>query len=274
MSAGRAVLVVTIMVGAMAQPVTATAAAVYYCAGKVATIVGSPYRADRIVGTDGPDVIVGLRGADHIDGGKGDDVICGNNGADVIYGGEGNDLVLGQGDGYDGIRWHGDTVDGGPGDDRINAGDGPSFDNRLSFTRATSGVTVNAKRGTASGESTGNDRVTGFDIVHGTAYDDRIVGVTWVDAGAGDDVVRDAQHADGREGDDRLVGREFIDSDLEGGPGNDVVKGRSGPDDLIGGTGDDRLVGGKSEDQGFGEAGDDICIGIEHPHSCEPGRSR
>jgi Ca2+-binding RTX toxin-like protein len=56
-----------------------------------ATVTGS----GTIVGTDGPDVIVGSTGNDTILGLGVDDVICGDLGNDSIVGGEGNDLLIG-----------------------------------------------------------------------------------------------------------------------------------------------------------------------------------
>jgi len=46
------------------------------CAGRVATIVGTPGN-DLLVGTNGPDVIAGLGGNDVIYGLGGNDILCG-----------------------------------------------------------------------------------------------------------------------------------------------------------------------------------------------------
>jgi hypothetical protein len=96
------------------------------CFGRIATMVGTP-RADRIDGSDGPDVIMGLGGADLILGNGGDDVICAGpnqarlvpygphiDGRDHVEGGAGDDLLVG-GPGIDFLR-------GGKGDDRIYGG--------------------------------------------------------------------------------------------------------------------------------------------------------
>src|SRR6266540_2176351 len=61
------------------------------CLGIPATVTGS----GTILGTDGPDVIVGSIGNDTILGLGGDDVVCGDLGNDSIDGGEGNDLLIG-----------------------------------------------------------------------------------------------------------------------------------------------------------------------------------
>ena len=85
------------------------------CAGKAATIVGTP-AADTLRGTPGPDVIAGLGGNDTISGLGGDDTICGGAGNDTISGGTGNDTIFG-GAGND-------ILVGGPGLDRLDGGPG------------------------------------------------------------------------------------------------------------------------------------------------------
>jgi len=64
------------------------------CAGRSATIVGSPGK-DQLRGTDAADVIVGLDGKDTIKGLKGKDRLCGGKGKDKIVGGKGNDKIVG-----------------------------------------------------------------------------------------------------------------------------------------------------------------------------------
>jgi uncharacterized delta-60 repeat protein len=85
------------------------------CAGKRATIVGSP-RSDRLKGTRRADVIVALGGNDRIAAGRGNDLICGGNGNDSIDGGLGNDRLYGQ-NGKD-------KLGGGSGKDALSGGDG------------------------------------------------------------------------------------------------------------------------------------------------------
>ena len=85
------------------------------CAGKRATIVGSP-RSDRLKGTRRADVIVALGGNDRIAAGRGNDLICAGNGNDTIDGGVGNDRLYGQ-NGKD-------KLGGGSGKDALSGGDG------------------------------------------------------------------------------------------------------------------------------------------------------
>jgi RTX calcium-binding nonapeptide repeat (4 copies) len=100
--------------GGASTPSTPAAAT---CNGVSATHTGTP-GDDRIIGTEGRDVIDGLAGDDYIEGLGGDDLICGgegrnylggNNGAAIMYGGEGIDSISGfEGD---------DIMYGGGGDD-------------------------------------------------------------------------------------------------------------------------------------------------------------
>ena len=78
------------------------------CAGRFATIVGTPGR-DTLRGTSGRDVIAGAGGNDVIEGRGGKDVLCGGPGRDTLRGGAGRDTLRG-GPGRD-------AVSGGPGRD-------------------------------------------------------------------------------------------------------------------------------------------------------------
>lgn len=73
-----------------------------------------------IIGSIGPDVLIGSPRADQIDGGAGNDRLYGLGGDDLIHGGVGNDSLFG-GSGND--RLHGnrgdDTLTGGDGNDRF-----------------------------------------------------------------------------------------------------------------------------------------------------------
>lgn len=71
---------------------------------------------DTLVGTPGNDVIFGLDGNDDIDGGGGDDLVFGGPGNDRLRGGPGHDvLCAGTGN---------DRLEGGPGDDGLDGGPG------------------------------------------------------------------------------------------------------------------------------------------------------
>ena len=76
-------------------------------------------------GRSGSQVVVGTAGPDRLVGGSGNDVLCGLGGDDVLFGGSGNDILEG-GDGADEL--HGDSgndqLDGGAGFDRLFGGSG------------------------------------------------------------------------------------------------------------------------------------------------------
>ena len=86
--------------------------------------------ADTITGGAGNDRIAGRAGDDQLVGGDGNDRIFANLGRDTSYGGAGNDdlWALARGDvqpGPDGaVDQNGDTLDGGPGNDRFHTRDG------------------------------------------------------------------------------------------------------------------------------------------------------
>jgi len=119
----------------------------FTCHGQAATIVGTQgddrgEGATRIIGTDGPDVIVALGGNDEIVGNGGDDIICAGDGHDVVIGdslggematdgndkiilGKGNDIAVGNG-GNDRIFGNlgNDILFGGSGNDNLGGGPG------------------------------------------------------------------------------------------------------------------------------------------------------
>ncbi len=94
------------------------------CGGKVATIVGTP-GPDRILGGRRADVIVGLGANDTILGAGGNDVICSGSGRDRVLGGRGNDRISG-GTSNDRLAGEsgGDRVSGNSGNDVIGGGSG------------------------------------------------------------------------------------------------------------------------------------------------------
>jgi uncharacterized delta-60 repeat protein len=85
------------------------------CAGRPATIVGTP-RRDRLRGTPRADVIVALGGNDTVLARGGNDLVCGGAGNDRLSGGAGRDRLLGE-------RGR-DLLTGGRGRDRLIGGPG------------------------------------------------------------------------------------------------------------------------------------------------------
>jgi Ca2+-binding RTX toxin-like protein len=119
-------------------------------------------------------------------------------------------------------------IDGGAGDDYLQAGGGPA---------------------TLLGGD-GKDTLIGGrcnDILIGGLGKDVLIG------GSGDDIL------DGGAGNDVLYGGRGNDA-LLGGDGNDVVFGGRGNDKLYGGAGNDLLVGGLGKDTLDGGTGKDVLI--------------
>ncbi len=93
---------------ATATTTVIAAAAAPSCAGKLATLIGTPGN-DVLAGTKKADVIVALGGNDLIYADGRNDLICAGTGNDKVFGGPGNDAILGGGGA--------DRLLGGSGDD-------------------------------------------------------------------------------------------------------------------------------------------------------------
>ena len=137
--------------------------------------------------------------ANVITGNSGNNLLRGYGGADTITGGDGDDNILG-GNGAD-------SLDGGNGTDRLN------------FSDLTAGVSGTlASYGSAVFTSaSGNDTVSGFEDIVGSAYADSLGG------NSGNNLIY-------------------------GGGGNDTISGGSGNDTLFGNGGNDVLDGGAGRD--------------------------
>ena len=83
---------------------------------------------DTLTGLGGNDLLIGGRGNDSLSGGDGDDLLRGGGGSDVLAGGAGNDTLKG-GRGSDVLLGGGgnDLLAGGPGADVLNGGAGSDF---------------------------------------------------------------------------------------------------------------------------------------------------
>ncbi len=99
------------------------------CLGLVPNIIGTN-GPNVLVGGPGNDVILGLGGDDIIDGRGGNDVICAGRGNDRVRGGPGKDIIVGQ-RGNDKLRGNGgrDRLYGNSGDDYLDGGTGNNFNN-------------------------------------------------------------------------------------------------------------------------------------------------
>jgi Ca2+-binding RTX toxin-like protein len=234
--------------------------------------------------TEGPDVLIGTAADDAINGLGGDDKICAGAGSDSIFGGAGNDQVD-AGPDLDGVV-------GGLGDDQLEGGDGVDL---LFYLDSLTGVRVNLATGVATG--VGTDRLSGFEAVAGSLFDDMLEGGA---AGefffpfAGDDVIRggagfdfvvflrvsvNASLATGRatgEGRDQLSGIEGLAacpavlladpalgiSNCGSASATPAVLVGDGEDNfLLGGDQRDVLAGGGGDDTQRGLAGNDLIRG-------------
>ena len=112
---------------------------------------------DEIWGTSGNDTLSGDIGDNYIFALEGDDIISAAFGDDIVYADDGND-----------------QVEGGAGDDELDGGEGTDV---ISYATATSGITINlASSFRQETGGAGNDRVSGFENVIGSAYSDEIRG--------------------------------------------------------------------------------------------------
>ncbi len=252
----------------------------------------------------GDDYMVGGELSDSLDGGAGNDTLYGNGGNDTLIGGDGNDSIH-AGDGADAsgndtidagagndfvYADHGDSTDGGTGEDglQLDLSDQTGAQN-VSFS-ATPGVTNTV--GTTSFTNVehlflttgaGNDTLTvdssvyrpttdgtedywtagagtdraqiHFDTVTDSLYMD-INGVGSANFSFGFNGVESIDGTSG-SGNDTLVGGDASDS-LNGGAGNDLLTGNGGADTLIGGAGDDDIHAGQA---GSLSGGDTIDAG-------------
>ncbi|HEY5052761.1 MAG TPA: calcium-binding protein [Solirubrobacterales bacterium] len=204
------------------------------CAGKQATIVGTPGN-DVIVGKKASDVIYGGGGDDKISGGpNGNDTICGGPGDDTIQGGRGFDKLYGQGGD--------DQLAGGTGSDALDGGEG---NDRLLGEQGADGLYGGGGEDFMLGAK-------GPDHLYGNGGDDSIDGKQGSDKafgeGGNDTLIGDKgnDQLDGGAGEDKLDGGPGDDPSLEGGAGRDTVFGGTGSDTASGGAGDGDVVRGDS----------------------------
>lgn len=183
--------------------------------------------------------INGNNGNDTITGGSGNDQLVGNSGNDVVQGGAGDDNVIG-GAGRD-------TVSGGAGNNMVD-GNGTSFDVLVEDV-AGNVVLTNGALTWDTGSNTLN-RIEGIVIVGSSGSDS-------LDASA---FSLFGVRMEGGDGNDTIRGTSLNDVIFADG-GNDLVTAGSGNDIVFGGAGDDLLIGNAGRDQVNGDDGNDRVLG-------------
>jgi len=186
---------------------------------------------DRLTGGSGNDQLFGQDGNDTLLGKGGFDLLFGGEGNDTLTGGDADDQMFGQG-GNDRMIWNpgddSDLMEGGEGTDtaEVNGGNGAE-----QFTLTANGTRVRF------------DRVTPapFSIDIGTT--ENIV----VNMNGGDD----SFDASGNLA-------TLISVTVDGGTGNDSIRGSNGNDVLLGGDGNDFIDGQQGADTALLGAGDDV----------------
>jgi Ca2+-binding RTX toxin-like protein len=180
-------------------------------------------------------------------------VIMGEGGNDIIHGNgissEDQTDFLAGGDGNDQLYGKGSALlIGDAGDDLLQEGS-VTYDpgGWLHYPGASAGITVRLGAGTATGQ--GNDTLVNITALTATPYDDVLLGdggPNYINGGSGNDVIR------GWRGADYLVGGISWD-DAEN--GNDALYGGAGPDHLSV-YDEDGVRGGDRVD---GQRGHDVC---------------
>lgn len=177
-------------------------------------------------------------------------------------------ILLGDGNDHASIAGNIDlpvTIDGGAGNDHLNAGRGPT----ILIGGEGNDKLIGGKGDDQIYGGGGNDLILGgggHDLLDGGTGDDKIFGSCGDDVilgGEGNDRIYGnggSDFLDGGAGNDKVMGGRGSD-ELSGGEGNDRLYGGSGSDVLNGGPGDDRLFGDRGNDQLLGGDGDDLLVG-------------
>ena len=219
------------------------------------------------------DVMAGPSSFDNIYGMGGDDTLYGATSNDFLYGGTGADRLYGlggmdtlNGDAGDDMLFgggDGDILRGGNGADILDGGEGTDT---ADYAGSGSAVTVNLNAGTGIGGHAEGDSLVSVENITGSAFGDSLFGddnANRIEGGSGNDVIRGGVGADtlyGNLGSDNIKGGGGGDR-LQGGDGNDRMFGEGGSDFIYGGAGDDKLYGNGNDDLIRGGSGADFIIG-------------
>jgi Ca2+-binding RTX toxin-like protein len=195
--------------------------------------------AANLFGGSGNDVLTGGSGGDQLFGQSGNDTLLGKGGADFLFGGAGNDVLTG-GDGND-------QVFGQAGDDRMiwNPGDDTDL---FEGGSGTDTAEVNGGNGAEAFTATANGTRVRFDRLDPAPFS--------LDIGTTENLVVNMNG-----GDDTFSATgdlsALIKLTIDGGTGNDSIRGGNGADMLLGGDGNDFVDGNQGADTALLGAGDD-----------------
>ncbi len=247
-------------------------------------VIGSGF-VDTITGSIGDDVIDGGAGADNINGAAGSDTISyasATGPRSVVLGGantEGDVLtsienILGSSYGDLLTGDAGDNViEGGLGDDALTGGANTAVGDTVSYASASAGVTVSlAIAGAQNTGVTGNDTLSGFENLLGSAFDDTLTGDAGnnvINGGLGNDILIGGAGADTLQGSSGIDTVSYaasaaavtvtINGATSGGDAaGDVL---TGIENLIGSAGNDTLTGDAGANTFDGGLGDDTIDG-------------
>jgi len=243
------------------------AGAILVNGGAVTTVGGTPTVANTTLiqafGQGGDDVISineinGALPAANLFGGAGNDVLTGGSGADQLFGQDGNDTLLGKG-GTD-LLFGGegnDTLTGGDADDQMfgQGGDdrmiwNPGDDTDLHEGGAGNDTTeVNGGNGAEQFTLTANGTRVRFDRLNPAPFS--------IDIGTTENIVVNMNGGDDSfDATGNLAA--LIAVTVDGGAGNDSIRGSNGNDLLLGGDGNDFIDGQQGNDTALLGAGDDV----------------
>ena len=194
----------------------------------------------NLFGGAGNDVLTGASGADQLFGQDGNDTLLGRGGTDLLFGGEGNDTLTG-GDADDQMFGQG-------GDDRMiwNPGDDSDL---MEGGAGTDTAEVNGGNGAEQFTLTANGTRVRFDRVNPAPFS--------IDIGTTEKLVLNMNGGDDSfDATGNLAA--LISVTVDGGTGNDTIRGSNGNDVLLGGDGNDFIDGQQGADVALLGAGDDV----------------
>lgn len=196
-------------------------------------------------GGDGDDTITGGDGNDQLNGDGDNDTLTGFRGADAVSGGPGDDtMIWNNGDGSD-------TNDGGEGNDTTIVNGGPLSE---TFTISGTGTGVRFDRLTQVPFNIQIFTTTENLLLNGNDGDETVTGTTGLNG-----VI--TVTVNGGNGNDSIRGGDGPDT-LNGEGDNDTLVGFRGPDTMNGGPGNDTMVwnNGDGSDVMDGGEGDDVAV--------------